>query len=159
MSNSDSTRREQAQPQGGAQIPAQHHDFLADHAKGVLVTLKRDGRPQLSNVLYDYDRDTATARVSVTADRAKTRNAERDPRVSLHVSSDDFWAYVVADGEAVLGDTVRDPHDAAADELVDLYRALAGEHDAWEKYRQVQVAERRLVLTLKISHTYGMVPR
>jgi len=142
-----------------AQIPGRHHEFLAAHTKAVLVTLKRDGRPQLSNVLYHYDADTGRARVSVTADRAKTRNARRDPRVSLHVSRDDFWAYLVAEGEATLGDVAGDPHDVAADELVDLYRNLAGEHDTWEKFREVQVAEQRLVLNLQLSHTYGMVRR
>jgi len=93
----------------------------------------------------------------VTADRAKTRNAQRDPRVSLHVSSDDFWAYLVAEGDAVLGDVARDPDDPAADELVELYRKLAGEHEKWEKFREVQVAEQRLVLAVDVGHTYGMV--
>lgn len=47
--------------------------------RGVLVTLKRDGRPQLSNVGYSYDPDTETIRIATTDDRAKTRNARRDP--------------------------------------------------------------------------------
>lgn len=139
------------------QIPREHHDFLAEHRKAVLVTLKRDGRPQLSNVLYRYDPATRQADVSVTADRAKTRNAVRDPRVSLHVSSDDFWAYVVADGTAVVGEPARDPHDQSADALVELYRVLAGEHENWEKFREVQVLEQRLVLSVAVEHTYGMV--
>ena len=41
---------------------------------GVLATIKRDGRPQLSNVGYAYDPEQRLFRVSVTADRAKTRN-------------------------------------------------------------------------------------
>lgn len=138
-------------------IPRKHHDFLAEHRKAALVTLKRDGRPQLSNVLYRYDPSRSRAQVSVTADRAKTRNAVRDPRVSLHVSSDDFWAYVVADGTAVVGEAARDPHDASADALVELYRFLAGEHKDWEKFREVQVLEQRLVLSVEVEHTYGMV--
>src|SRR3954454_23111416 len=73
-------------------------EFLAENHGGVLVTLKRDGRPQLSNVGYAYDRDAGVVRVSVTADRAKTRNLARAPRVSLHVTSKDFWTWVVAEG-------------------------------------------------------------
>ncbi len=138
-------------------IEAKFSDFLAEHRKGVLVTLKRDGRPQLSNVLYAFDADRNRVSVSVTADRAKTRNAARDPRVSLHVSSPDFWAYAVADGEAVLGEPARDPDDAAADALVELYRALAGEHDTWQTFREVQVLEQRLVLSIDVQHAYGMV--
>jgi len=41
-----------------------------------------------------------TVRISVTDDRAKTRNARRDPRVSFYVTSDDFWSYAVAEGVA-----------------------------------------------------------
>lgn len=141
-----------------AHVAEHHRRFLAGHRKGVLVTLRRDGRPQLSNVLYAFDPDTALIRVSVTADRAKTRNAERDPRVALHVSSDDFWAYVVADGTAAVGPVATDPHDAATDALVDLYRSLAGEHPDWEEFRATQVQEGRLVLTLAVERAYGMVP-
>lgn len=139
------------------EIPSKFIDFLTGHRKGVLVTVKRDGRPQLSNVLYHLDPQDRRIDVSVTADRAKTRNAERDPRVSLHVSSDDFWAYAVAEGRAVLGPVVREPHDQAADAMVELYRQLAGEHDDWEKFRQVQVMEQRLVLSIAVEHAYGMV--
>jgi len=77
-------------------------DLVAAHNRAVLATIKRDGRPQLSNVIYAWDPGTQTARVSVTADRAKTRNAARDPRVSLHVSATDFWSYAVVEGDAVL---------------------------------------------------------
>ncbi len=138
-------------------IPESHHRFLSEHSKGVLTTIRRDGRPQLSNVLYLYDPATSRARVSVTADRAKTRNAGRDPRVGLHVSSADFWSYLVADGEATLGAVASEPGDPATDVLVELYSGLAGEHSDWEEFRGVQVRERRLVLTLDVRHTYGMV--
>ncbi|MGB3186051.1 MAG: PPOX class F420-dependent oxidoreductase [Ornithinimicrobium sp.] len=139
------------------QVPGKFADFLSEHRKGVLVTLKRDGRPQLSNVLYAFDADRSRISMSVTADRAKTRNAARDPRVSLHVSSPDFWAYAVAEGDAVLGEPARDPDDASADALVEVYRTLAGEHDKWQKFREVQVLEQRLVLSIDVRHAYGMV--
>lgn len=140
-----------------AQIPGKYLDFLAERRKGVLITLKRDGRPQTSNVLYHFDPSTGQARVSVTADRAKTRNAVRDPRVGLHVNSDDFWSYTVLEGTARVGAAARDPHDAAGDDLVALYRHLAGEHDHWAKFREVQVLEQRLVLTIEAERAYGMV--
>jgi PPOX class probable F420-dependent enzyme len=66
-------------------------DFVADNRWGVLATIKADGRPQLSNIGYAYDRAAGVVRISVTADRAKTRNLLRDPRASLHVTSSDFW--------------------------------------------------------------------
>lgn len=136
-------------------IPDEHHDFLAARSKGTLATIRRNGRPQLSNVLYDYHRDTGTARISVTADRAKTRNVEREPWVALHVSTEDFWGYLVAEGRAELSPVAADPHDEVVDQLVDYYRRLSGEHPDWEDYRQAQVHQRRLVLSVTVKRTYG----
>jgi PPOX class probable F420-dependent enzyme len=132
------------------------HDLLATRMLSVLVTLKRDGRPQLSNVLHHYDRDAGTIRVSLTDSRAKTKNVRRDPRVSLHVSSEDGWSYAVAEGTAELSDVARDPRDAAVEELVQLYRDLQGEHSDWDEYRAAMVAEGRLVLRLPVERVYGM---
>ena len=30
-------------------------DFMREHQQGVLVTQRRDGRPQLSNIMYGID--------------------------------------------------------------------------------------------------------
>jgi PPOX class probable F420-dependent enzyme len=129
---------------------------LVDNRKrGVLVTIKRDGRPQLSNVSYAVV--DGSVRVSVTDDRAKTRNARRDPRVSLHVTSEDFWSYAVVEGDAELTPAAADPHDATVEELIDLYRAVSGgEHPDWDDYRAAMVNDRRLVLRLPITKLYGM---
>jgi PPOX class probable F420-dependent enzyme len=130
--------------------------LLRDGRRGVLATLKRDGLPQLSNVSYDYDEDARLLRVSVTDDRAKTRNLRRDPRAVFHVTTDDFWAYVVAEGTAELTPTAADPHDATVEELIDLYRALQGEHPDWDDYRAAMVRDGRLVLRLHVERVYGM---
>ncbi|MEO9221422.1 MAG: pyridoxamine 5'-phosphate oxidase family protein, partial [Mycobacteriaceae bacterium] len=45
-------------------------ELFGTHGLGVLATLKRDGRPQLSNVAYAYDPDQQVLSVSVTDDRA-----------------------------------------------------------------------------------------
>ena len=122
---------------------------------GVLVTLKRDGRPQLSNVAHAFDAATRTLRISVTADRAKTANLVRDPRASYHVTTPDFWRYAVGEGKAELTPVAADPHDATVDELVALYRAISGEHDNWAAYRAAMVTDRRLVVRLRLDHVYG----
>lgn len=131
--------------------------LLADRGRGVLVTLKSDGRPQLSNVGYTFDADTSLIRVSVTDDRAKTRNLRRDPRASLHATSDDFWSYVVAEGTAELGPVAADPYDDAVEDLIDLYRTIGGEHPDWEDYRAAMVRDRRLVLRLHVDRVYGLI--
>ena len=123
--------------------------------KGVLTTLKRDGRPQMSVVGHAFDADARVLRVSVTDSRAKTRNLRRDPRASYLVSGESVWQYVVAEADAELSAVATDPHDATADDLVDLYRTLAGEHPDWEEYRAAMVAEGRLVLRLHVTRVYG----
>src|SRR5579859_5791325 len=97
-------------------------DLLASRRRGVLVTQRANGWPQLSNVTYAWDAKNQVIRVSVTDDRAKTRNLRRDPRASFHVTTDDFWNYVVVDGHAELSAVAADPHDAAVEELIELYR-------------------------------------
>jgi PPOX class probable F420-dependent enzyme len=131
--------------------------FVRDKRQGALATLRRDGRPQISNIVYAVG-DDALIRISVTADRAKTRNLARDPRASLYVCRDDFWKYVVVDGTATLSPVTSDPHDETADQLVALFRSLAGEHDDWDAYRAAMVRDRRLVLTITPKHAYGLVP-
>ena len=131
--------------------------FLAEHHAGVLATVKRDGRPQLSNLFYAYDRAADLVRISVTADRAKTRNLQADPRLTLHVTSPDFWSWIAVEGAAELTPVAAEPHDATVDELVTYYRAVSGEHDDWDAYRAAMVAERRLVVRFTPEHTYGRV--
>jgi PPOX class probable F420-dependent enzyme len=132
--------------------------FVAENRWGVLATIKRDGRPQLSNVGYAYDPETQLIRVSVTDDRAKTRNLRGDPRVTLHVTSKDFWTWVAVEGTAELTPVAADPHDATVEELVAYYRGAVGEHPNWDEFRAAMVAERRLVVRFRPEHTYGQLP-
>ena len=126
--------------------------------RGVLVTIKRDGRPQLSNVDFDYDPAGRVVRLSTTADRAKVGNLRRDPRVSLHVTTPDGGAYAVYEGVAELSAVAADPHDEAVAELIELYRGVQGEHPDWDDYRKAMVADRRLVVRFRIERAYGWLP-
>ncbi|GAA0589233.1 PPOX class F420-dependent oxidoreductase [Kribbella sandramycini] len=121
---------------------------------GVLVTLKRDGRPQLSNITYVYDGERV--RISLTDDRAKTKNLRRDPRASIYVNGDNGRSYVVLEGQAELSAVAADPHDATVDELVDYYRKGSGEHPDWDEYRRVMVQDKRLLFSMTVDHAYGM---
>lgn len=124
--------------------------------EGVLVTIRRDGRPQLSNVLYGIG-DGDTIRISVTDSRAKTQNLRRDPRASLYVAGETFWSYVVLDGTAELTPVATSPDDAVVDELVGMYRELQGEHSDWDDYRRAMVADQRLVVRLRPERAYGIL--
>jgi PPOX class probable F420-dependent enzyme len=132
-------------------------DFLATKQWGVLATIKSDGRPHLSNVGYFYDPAAQLVRVSVTADRAKTRNLERDPRVTLHVASKDFWSWIAVEGTADLTPVAADPHDDTVEELITYYRGINGEHDNWDEYRAAMVADRRRVVRFRPDHVYGQL--
>src|SRR5690348_12740175 len=110
-------------------------DLFTQVHVGVLITLKRDGRPQSSVVGHTFDPATLTARISITDDRAKTRNLRRDPRASYHVTRPDLYAYAVGEAIADLTPVAADPHDATVEALIGYYRAMAGEHPDWDDYR------------------------
>ncbi|WP_219413601.1 PPOX class F420-dependent oxidoreductase [Pseudonocardia nigra] len=130
-------------------------DLFARQGNGILITLKRDGRPQSSVVSYAFDPAERTVRVSITDDRAKTRNLRRDPRASFQVVRPGLSGYAVGEGTARLSPVAADPHDATVEALVDLYREVQGEHPDWDEYRAAMVADGRLVLTLRLDHVYG----
>ncbi|HZZ96149.1 MAG TPA: PPOX class F420-dependent oxidoreductase [Jatrophihabitantaceae bacterium] len=130
-------------------------ELVASIHRGVLITIKSDGRPQLSNVNHTFDPSTGLLRVSVTADRAKTRNLARDPRASYHVASDDFWHWAVADGTADLTPVASDPNDDTVEELIEVYRAINGEHPDWDDYRAAMVRDKRLLVRLNVERLYG----
>jgi PPOX class probable F420-dependent enzyme len=131
---------------------------ISGNSIGVLATIKQDGRPQLSNVSYHFDPREVVVRVSITEPRAKTRNLRRDPRASLLVDADDGWSYAVAEGTAELSTPAAAPDDDTVEALIALYRNIAGEHPDWDEYRQAMVTDRRVLLTLPISHVYGLPP-
>ena len=131
---------------------------IAGNRLGVLATIKRDGRPQLSNVTYHFEPRELVIEVSITEPRAKTRNLRRDPRASMLVSSDDGWSYAVAEGNAVLSAPAAATADDTVEALVALYRNVAGEHPDWDEYRRAMVTDRRVLLALHITHLYGMPP-
>jgi len=126
------------------------------HHQSTLVTLRRNGRPQLSNVLHAVD-DAGLVRISTTADRAKYANLRRTPWAAVHVNGDSFWSYVVLEGDVELSDVATAPDDAAVEELVELYRSISGEHDDWDDYRAAMVAESRVVVRVRPTHAYGLV--
>jgi PPOX class probable F420-dependent enzyme len=132
-------------------------DFIRPLRHGVLVTQKRDGRPQLSNISYVLNGDDVIE-VSVTDGRAKTNNIRGDARVSLHVTRDDFYAYAVIEGQATLTPATSTPDDATADSLVEYYRAVAGEHPNWDEYRAAMVTDKRCLLRITPTYAYGMLP-
>ena len=120
--------------------------FLRSHHQAVLVTIRRDGSPQTSNLSYLFDGETM--RVSVTDARAKVANIRRDPRVVVHVLGDNFWTYASVQGEASLSEVTTEPGDAPGRALLEIYNGIAGPHPDDDEFLRDMVAQGRLVLTV-----------
>ena len=125
-------------------------DFARDHRQGVLTTLRRDGRPQLSNIAYRVT-DDGLLEISITAGRAKYHNLVRDPRASVHITRADFYAYAVLDGEAEVLPVAADAHDATVEALIEQYRGIVGEHPDWDDYRAAMERDQRCLVRVEIS--------
>jgi len=124
--------------------------FARSRSLGVLTTIRGDGRPQLSNVLYRLDADVA--RISITDARAKTKNLRRDPRASVVCLDPENWfSYVVVEGAATFLEN-------NLDELRRYYRQVRGEdHPNWPEYDDAMRREKRLLLVIRPEKFYGMV--
>ncbi len=133
-------------------------EFVRDKRHGVLITQKSNGRPQSSNIAFLVDADNRIV-ISLTDSRAKTKNLRRTPTASLHVNRDDFWAYAVIEADVELTPVASAPDDDTVEQLVEYYRAVAGEHSDWEEYRAAMVEEGRLLARLSATHAYGMLNR
>ena len=131
-------------------------DFAAGRRNAVLTTLRADGRPQQSVVFFDAQGDRFT--MSVTDDRAKTKNLRRDPRAALFVAGDDVYTWVAFDGHVELSPVAVTPDDATVDQLVEYYRRGVGEHENWVEFRQTMVDNKRLVATFVATSATGILP-
>jgi PPOX class probable F420-dependent enzyme len=132
-----------------AVLPPALRDWVGERHQAVLVTLRRDGSPQTSNIMYGYDEESGTFEVSVTDTRAKTRNLRRDPRGVLHVLSDSFWGYASISVRATMSEVSTEPGDATGQALLRLYERVGGTpHPDPEEFFQAMVTDRRLVLRL-----------
>jgi PPOX class probable F420-dependent enzyme len=120
--------------------------FLRARHHAVLMTTRADGRPQLSPVTCGVD-SAGRVVVSTYPQRAKARNARRDPRVSVCVLSDEFnGAYVQVDGRA----EVLDLPDAL-EPLVEYFRCISGEHPDWDEYRAAMRRQGKCLIRVTVD--------
>ena len=125
---------------------AEAQEFLRTNHRGVLVTRRSDGRPQMSPVMAAVD-DEGRVQISTRQTAIKTANLRRDPAASLCVIADSFFGdWVQVDGRAEI---VSLPE--AMELLVDYYRRISGEHPDWGEYRAAMEREQRVLLRLTIE--------
>ncbi|MFR9675148.1 PPOX class F420-dependent oxidoreductase [Streptomyces sp. TR06-5] len=116
-------------------------EFLRPRHRALLITRRADGTPQASPVSSGVD-DAGRIVVSTYPERAKTRNARRDPAVSVVVLSDDWngpWVQVDGDAEVI------DAPDAV-EPLVEYFRSISGEHPDWDEYRAAMLRQGKSLL-------------
>ncbi|MCW2673855.1 MAG: putative F420-dependent enzyme [Frankiales bacterium] len=118
-------------------------DFVRDHPRAVLATLKHDSSPQLSPVVVGVDDDGRVV-VSTRETAYKVKNVRRDPRVWLCVLDEKFfgqWVQLEGTVEVLSLPDAMQP-------LVDYYRRLSGEHPDWDDYRATMELEQRCLLQI-----------
>ena len=121
-------------------------EFLRPRHRGLLITQRSDGRPQVSPVACGVDPQGRIV-VSTYPQRAKSRNARRDDRVSMCVLSDDWdGPYVQVEGRA----EVLDLPDSV-EPLVEYFRCIAGEHPDWDEYRAAMVRQGKSLIRVTIE--------
>ncbi len=119
-------------------------EFVTGKHKWVLATARRDGRPQMSLVTGTIT-PGGELLISTYPQRVKTRNAKRNPMVSVTVLGDEFnRAWIQIDGEAEVADM-----PDAADDLVEYFRCIRGEHPDWDEYRQAMADQGKSVLRIR----------
>ena len=129
-------------------------DFVRPRHRMVLLTRRTDGTPQASPVSGGVD---AAGRIVVATypERAKTRNARRDPVVDVVVLSDDWdgpWVQVTGTCEVL--DATESPE--VLDAFVEYFRSIAGEHPDWDEYRTAMVEQGKSLLRITPT-TWGPV--
>ncbi|CAM5557915.1 PPOX class F420-dependent enzyme [Streptomyces pilosus] len=129
-------------------------DLLGTQQFGTLATVKRSGHPHMTTMVYSWDPEARVVRFSTTADRIKVTHLRRDPRAALHVQGGDVWSFAVAEGEAELTDVTTVPGDEVGRELLGMVPEAARPEDE-RAFLEELVAERRLVVRLKVDRLYG----
>ena len=121
-------------------------DFVRPRHHAVLVTTRADGSPQMSPVTCGLDTDGRIV-ISSYPQRAKSRNAKRDPKVSVLVLSDEFNdAYVQVDGTA----EVLELPDSI-EPLVEYFRVISGEHPNWDEYREAMRTQGKCLIRVTVE--------
>ena len=121
-------------------------EFVRPRHHAILMTTRRDGRPQASPNTCGVDAEGRIV-ISTYPERAKAMNIRRDSRVSVCVLSDDFGGpWVQVDGTAEVIDLPE-----SVEPLVEYFRSISGEHPDWDEYRQAMVDQGKCLIRLDVE--------
>ncbi|MER7204547.1 PPOX class F420-dependent enzyme [Streptomyces sp. CB01635] len=118
-------------------------DFVRPRHRALLLTARADGTPQASPLTCGVD-DSGRIVVSTYPERAKTRNAKRNPQVSVVILSDDWnGPWVQIDGTAEVIDS-----PDSVEPLVEYFRNISGEHPDWDEYRAAMLKQGKSIIRI-----------
>ena len=132
----------------------------AEQGLAVVSTLRADGTIQSSLVnagAMAHPRTGETVLAFVTYGKVKLANLRVRPQLSATFRSGWQWATVEGRAELI------GPDDPAADVdaerlrllLREVFTAAGGTHDDWDEYDRVMVENRRTVVLVRPTRTYG----
>lgn len=94
-----------------ADIPSDYLPLIVDPNFGMLGTIRPDDTPQVNPMWFEYDPATHTVRFTHTTYRAKYRNLQRNPGMSLAIyHPDEPQTYLEVRGELI--EMIADPTGA-----------------------------------------------
>ena len=134
-------------------------EFLRPRHHAILMTTRRDGRPQSSPNTCGVDAEGRIV-ISTYPERAKAANVRRNPQVSVCVLSDEWnGPWVQVDGTAEVLDLPE-----ALEPLVEYFRVISGEHPNWDEYREAMRNQGKSLIRITIDGwgpiaTGGFPPR
>ena len=121
-------------------------EFLRPRHRAILMTTRKDGRPQSSPNTCGVDGEGRIV-ISTYPERAKATNVRRNPQVSVCVLSDEWsgpWVQVDGTAEVIdLPDSV--------EPLVEYFRVISGEHPNWDEYRQAMRDQGKSLIRITID--------
>jgi PPOX class probable F420-dependent enzyme len=121
-------------------------EFIRPRHHAILMTTRRDGRPQASPNTCGVDTEGRIV-ISTYPERAKAMNIRRNPQVSVCVLSEDFGgAWVQVDGTAAVIDL-----PDSVEPLVEYFRCISGEHPNWDEYRQAMRDQGKSLIRITID--------
>jgi len=120
--------------------------FIDENHRGILMTVRQDGRPQMSPILIGLDSE-GRGIISSRETAYKVRNLRREPQAYVCVFTDEFFGeWIQIEGTA---DILSLPE--AMEPLVDYYKRVVGEHPDWEEYRQAMKDEKRVLIRITLE--------
>ena len=121
-------------------------NFIRNHSRALLATLRADGTPQMSPVLIGLDTE-GNAVVSRRETAIKVHNLRRNPRAWACVLSEGFYGpWIQVEGNAQILSLPE-----AMEPLVAYYRAVAGEHPDWDDYRAAMRLDQRCLIRVVLT--------